>query len=561
MTKLPPDWQPVLDALTEEREAHRKRADRLEARLDRILGQLASQTDELNALTKMLRRREQQLAKSEAENRKLRRKLGLDDPEPEPEAAAVPEAPEAPGSDSVTDDPTPDPAPAPARGRTRTRSEADGSGAVDSEAASPRRVGGRRPPPAHLPADREHHRVCACPRCGGRVLQRDVEETTVYTAVATHVRRRIIRRDRVVCADPRCGLATTAPMPPMPCRRALFDCRFIAWLVTMKFGYLMPLDRIRALLASQGVWLATGTLVLLIERATELADAVDGEHMKQLRAKPYIAFDGSGIKVLIPGQEKAWDGYLEVYTHEEITVFQFDVTKHADELRERLSEMRAILLTDAESRNKAGAPGATFAHCNAHVVRAFREAAKVQPTLAAQGAAFIGALYQIERAGKSLGLTGEALRAHRQGCRPILAAFRAWLTTVAEGDLPPSDPVVKVSRYYLRHWDGLTRFVDEPALPLDNNEAEREFQRHAKLRLASLFAGSIEGAHRWATLLGVVRTAQKQGLDVQAYLTWMFERRGTHRAQFGMRAKDLTPAAWRAAGCPGAMTASAAVAA
>ena len=82
MTKLPPDWQPVLDALTEEREAHRKRADRLEARLDRILGQLASQTDELNALTKMLRRREQQLAKAEAEKRKLRRKLGLDEPEP-----------------------------------------------------------------------------------------------------------------------------------------------------------------------------------------------------------------------------------------------------------------------------------------------------------------------------------------------------------------------------------------------------------------------------------------------------------------------------------------------
>ena len=112
-----------------------------------------------------------------------------------------------------------------------------------------------------------------------------------------------------------------------------------------------------------------------------------------------------------------------------------------------------------------------------------------------------------------------------------------------------------MARYYLRHWDGLTRFVDDPDLPIDNNAAEREFQRHAKLRLASLFAGSVEGAHRWATLLGVVRTAQKLGLDVQAYLTWMFERRGTHKARFGLKAKQLTPAAYKAAGCPGAVVA------
>ena len=66
-----------------------------------------------------------------------------------------------------------------------------------------------------------------------------------------------------------------------------------------------------------------------------------------------------------------------------------------------------------------------------------------------------------------------------------------------------------------------------------------------------MFAGSVEGACRWATLLGVVRTAQKHKLDVKANLTWVFERRGTHKARFGLRAKDLTPAAYVAAGYPG----------
>lgn len=57
--------------------------------------------------------------------------------------------------------------------------------------------------------------------------------------------------------------------------------------------------------------------------------------------------------------------------------------------------MRAVLVTDAESRNKAGAPGVTFAHCNAHIVRKLREAAKVQPVLAREGRTFLDALYDI----------------------------------------------------------------------------------------------------------------------------------------------------------------------
>lgn len=53
--------------------------------------------------------------------------------------------------------------------------------------------------------------------------------------------------------------------------------------------------------------------------------------------------------------------------------------------------------------------------------------------------------------------------------------------------------------------------------------------------------------------MGVVRTAQKHGLDVQAYLTWLFERRGTHRVRFRTKASQLTPAAYKAAGCPGSL--------
>ena len=115
-----------------------------------------------------------------------------------------------------------------------------------------------------------------------------------------------------------------------------------------------------------------------------------------------------------------------------------------------------------------------------------------------------------------------------------------------EPTLTPSDPVARTLRYYRNHWDGLTRFLHDPDLPLDNSASEREFQHVAKIRLNSLFAGGTEGAHRAAVLLGIVATCRRSGIDPLSYLTWAFERQGTHAKRYGLSAPELTPAAYKA---------------
>ena len=543
MQPLPDEWKEEFARLRSERDLAFRELVSLRGSVDNLAEMVATQNDRLDQVLSMLRRREEQVRRLETENRKLRKQLGLDDPEPEPDAAPVPEdaTPAGESTESETGS-------TPSSG-----SKASVEGADDDKgpqkpapkrAPRPRSRGGRRPPPDHLPADTERHDVCACGKCGGRVLKRDLLTKTVFTVVPTYLRRRVILRERVICAD--CGEPTTAPMPPMPCERALYDCGFLAWLVVMKFALLVPLDRIRTLLLSQGVDIAMGTLVHLIERAADLAGPIDGEHLKQLKAGTYMHFDGTGLKALVLGQSKAWKAYLEVFTRDEITVFQFDMTKHADRLRERMNGFLGILICDAETRNSAGAPGVTLANCNAHPLRKLRDAQTAQPRLAVQGARFIQALYDLEDQADLQGLRGEERTAFRQRrSRRVVRRFRQWLDGVRASSLPPSDPVRKLAEYYVKHFDDLTRFVDDGNLPIDNNAAEREFQRHAKLRHASLFAGSPEGGHRWATLFGVVRTAQKCEVDMLAYLTWMFERRGTHRKQFGMTAAELTPMAYR----------------
>ncbi|MBX3216006.1 MAG: transposase [Labilithrix sp.] len=108
-----------------------------------------------------------------------------------------------------------------------------------------------------------------------------------------------------------------------------------------------------------------------------------------------------------------------------------------------------------------------------------------------------------------------------------------------------SEPLTAAIRYYDNHGDALFRFVDDPEVPIDNSPTEREFQNVAKLRLNMLFAGSTEGAHRECVLLGIVASCRAQGVAVHRYLSWAFERFGTHRDVFALPFDQLTPAAFK----------------
>jgi hypothetical protein len=112
--------------------------------------------------------------------------------------------------------------------------------------------------------------------------------------------------------------------------------------------------------------------------------------------------------------------------------------------------------------------------------------------------------------------------------------------------LLPSDPLAAAIRYYKKHKAALLRFLDDPDIPIDNSPTEREFQNVAKLRLNALFAGSSEGAHRACVLLGIAATCRALGVSSLRYMTWAFERLGTHRDLHGLDAIDVTPEAFAA---------------
>ncbi len=69
-----------------------------------------------------------------------------------------------------------------------------------------------------------------------------------------------------------------------------------------------------------------------------------------------------------------------------------------------------------------------------------------------------------------------------------------------------------------RHWEALTRFVENESIPIDNNDREQLMKHVATGRESSLFKGSVASGERAAHLMTIIGTAVRNDLDVDAYL-------------------------------------------
>jgi transposase len=97
--------------------------------------------------------------------------------------------------------------------------------------------------------------------------------------------------------------------------------------------------------------------------------------------------------------------------------------------------------------------------------------------------------------------------------------------------------VRKVLKSAKKHWAGLTVFVANPQVPMDNNSAERQ------LRIAALGRNNYYGTHAdWsshftAICMTLLQTARLHGLNPQAYLRHYLD----GCAKSGSVPADLTP--------------------
>jgi len=95
--------------------------------------------------------------------------------------------------------------------------------------------------------------------------------------------------------------------------------------------------------------------------------------------------------------------------------------------------------------------------------------------------------------------------------------------------------------YSLGRWSPLTHYLDDGAVPIDNNWVENQIRPNALGKRNWLFAGSLRAGRRAAAVMILLHSARLNGHDVHAYMTDILERLPTLPAS---RISDLFPHHW-----------------
>ena len=161
-----------------------------------------------------------------------------------------------------------------------------------------------------------------------------------------------------------------------------------------------------------------------------------------------------------------------------------------------------------------------LAHCWAHCLRKFRDAHKHRPQECAQILKLIGRLYAIEREVDELDLSDDEALERRAELRrsrsaEVIAEIKSW--SLSQTGLPRSD-FMKAAKYMLARWEGLTRFLDDARLPLDNNRAENALRGPVVGRKNYLQFRSRRGCEVAAILYSLCETARLHGVAPDQYL-------------------------------------------
>ncbi len=102
---------------------------------------------------------------------------------------------------------------------------------------------------------------------------------------------------------------------------------------------------------------------------------------------------------------------------------------------------------------------------------------------------YIGGLYEIERETKDL--PPDKRREIRQTRAKLLAdALRQWMLAHRQ-TVPNGSSTAKALDYSLTRWTAFTRYLDDGAVPIDNNWVENQIRSWALGRSNWLFAGSL----------------------------------------------------------------------
>jgi transposase len=376
----------------------------------------------------------------------------------------------------------------------------------------------------------EERRVC--PQCGVALVPSDTEDSE-QIEIEVRAYRRLIRRRRYqrirTCSNPPRTL-TAAPAPKL-IPKGLLGVSVWVEILLDKFASHRPTERLLSQWRSLGLDVAAGTVAGGPGRLEPLFGPLYDAPLKRNAASASAQADETRWMVFIVQEDKTgYRWWLWVFLGVDTVVFRLDPTRSHEVPEGHFpADAPVVLMVDRYSAYKAMARvklgHMVLVFCRAHVRRDFVKVGKGWPEHKEWALAWlrrIRALYRHDRRRRGAHADSAEFTAADAELRETVTAMETQ-TAAESSDPKRPTPCRKVLVSLEEHWAGLTRFLDDPRIPLDNKASERQVRGAALGRKNYYGSGALWSGRLAATLFSLFATLTMARINIRSWLTWFLE--------------------------------------
>jgi transposase len=314
-------------------------------------------------------------------------------------------------------------------------------------------------------------------------------------------------------APPEKHVIIAAPSPVKLVPGATYSIDFAVSVLVDKYLNHLPLERQCRSMDSLGL---TGMSTQVLYNVCRLA----GEHLEivaerikmEVLSHPLIHSDETPWPI---NSNKDSDGYLWIISNNAGTYYRFEPTRSGKVIKETLKDFNGIVMSDAyagyyqfrkQQKQK-------LVLCHAHARRKFWDIKETSP-VSKEILDLWEELFKLEYTARNF---NELREIRNEKSRKIIAQMKDWLWLKLPEARGESE-LKKAINYSLKHWVELTKFLDDPIIPLTNNEAERSIRQAVLGRKNFYGSRSIDGADLAAIIYTLIESCKKVELDPREYL-------------------------------------------
>lgn len=366
--------------------------------------------------------------------------------------------------------------------------------------------------------------TCRC--CGGKMadsgMTEDSEHVTVIPKQYLVIR---VMRHKYRCG--KChGDLVTAPAPPRIKDGSSYSDEMAIDVAMTKYCDLVPIERYAAMAAREGMpGIPHQSLIESTHYLSEFVKPAYDRLKTEITAEKVLHADETPHRMLEGDKKSNW--FLWGFSSQKTSYFECHPTRSGDVASQLLSGARCeYLVSDVFSgygkavretnvaRAATGRAKILSVYCNAHARRRFKEAAENFPIDAEFYLSRYDEIYQLERRTKAR--PPDEVLAHRQEMAPLFDQMRS--RALADlGAFPSKSSIGRAISYFLENWAGLTMFVSNAVLPIDNNPQERLLRNPVVGRKTWYGTHSKQGAQTATVLFSLVESCKLNGVNPRTY--------------------------------------------